>query len=382
MNTVDWLAKLIAYDTTSHHSNLALINTIHDWFEKHDVKTRLTYDKDKQKANLFATLPDKQGSTQGGIVLSGHTDVVPVKDQVWDTPPFQAVQIEDKVYGRGAADMKGFLAVILALLPEFKKQALSSPLHFAFSYDEEVGCHGARVLLEDLQKAAIHPNACIVGEPTEMQPVIAHKGIMLFRCRVQGRAAHSSLTPQGCNAIEYAAKLICRLREWADEFKQQGPFDADFDVPFTSLSTNRILGGIANNIIPETCEFTFECRYLPEIQSQEIIKKVENFIKNVLQPAMQAEFSDAYIEMTPVACVPAFFTDKTTIIEQFLTMSKKDKIRKVAYATEAGLFQGANIPTIVCGPGSIEQAHRPNEYIAIDQLKQCENFFRKLVINS
>jgi acetylornithine deacetylase len=275
--------------------------------------------------------------------------------------------------------MKGFIAVALALLPEFKTMNLAKPLHFAFSYDEEVGCHGAAVMIEDLVKNGIHPEGCIVGEPTELRPVVAHKGINLFRCRAQGKAAHSSLTHQGCNAIEYAARLICHIRDWADQIRQQGPSDPHFDVPFTSMSTNTIQGGNAHNTIPSFCEFFFEFRNLPTVDPQQILKPIKTYLHEELLPKMRREYPEASIEVDAIASVPAFEAAELASVTQLLRRLRNEKeVYKVGYATEAGLFQKASIPTILCGPGSIEQAHRANDYIAIEQLKGCEAVLREL----
>jgi len=378
---MEWLAQLIQFDTTSRNSNLQLIEYLQSWFINHHIETRLTRDATQTKANLFATLPAQNGSKEGGIILSGHTDVVPVDGQAWNTNPFTAVHADDKIYGRGACDMKGFLAVVLALVPEFKKLTLSRPVHFAFSYDEEVGCIGAPGMIADLLQAGIKPAACIVGEPTDMHPVVAHKGIQVFRCNVHGQAAHSSLTTQGCNAIEYAAKLICYIRSLADEFKRSGPFDEHYDVPFTSVTTNMIHGGTAHNIIPAHCEFIFEFRHLAHIKPQTIIDKIHAYVHNELQPLMQKEQAGAKIEVDNIAAVPSFeaSNDHAAINQLIRTLSGETGIRKVAYATEAGLFQQAQIPTVVCGPGNIEQAHRANEFVTIEQLKKCETFLRAVV---
>jgi len=380
MNTLEWLQRLIAFDTTSCNSNMELIDCVQDWFLHHRIHSRLTHARTAAKANLFATLKAHDGSTEGGIIFSGHTDVVPVDGQQWDTHPFEAVQIENKIYGRGACDMKGFLAVVLALVPEFEKLTLSQPIHFAFSYDEEIGCQGVPWLIADLQKAGIKPKGCIVGEPTDMHPVVAHKGIQVFRCEVRGLSAHSSLTPHACNAIEYAAKLICYVRELADELRRRGPFDQHFDVPFTSVSTNRINGGTAHNIIPAQCEFIFEFRHLPQVEPHEIIDRINAYIQDELLPQMQREWINAEIVVDSIATVPSFESSEETAINHIAyAITGKDEIRKVAYATEAGLFQQAHIPTIVCGPGSIEQAHRPNEFVTIEQLRRCEMFLRRVV---
>lgn len=380
MKTLEWLSQLVAIDTTSRNSNLQIIDTIQNWVTDHGMVTRLTYDDKEKKANLFATLPAANGSTEGGIILSGHTDVVPVDGQQWETNPFVATVKDDKVFGRGTCDMKGFLAVALALLPEFKLMKLKHPVHFAFSYDEEVGCRGAPLLIADLQAAGIKPTACIVGEPSNMQPVIAHKGIQVFRCRVHGHAVHSSLTPKGCNAIEYAAKLICYIRELADEIRKAGPFDDYYDVPYTSVTTNMIQGGIAHNTIPALCEFIFEFRHLPQVKPNTIIDKITQYVTSQMLPNMHKEQAHTKVEIDNIAVAPGFEADIDGALNQLAQQLTQEKtIRKVAYATEAGLFQHAEIPTLVCGPGSIEQAHRPNEFVALEQLQKCELFLRNVV---
>lgn len=381
MDTLAWLSRLIAFDTTSRHSNLDLINAIQDWFAQHQIISRLIYDPEQPKANLFATLPARDGNKKGGIILSGHTDVVPVDGQKWDTNPFELVVKDDKAYGRGTCDMKGFIAVALALLPEFQQLQLAHPVHFAFSYDEEIGCRGAPLMIEDLLEEGVQAKACIVGEPSDMRPVIAHKGIQGFRCRVHGHAAHSSLTPHGCNAVEYAARLICYIRDLADQIGKEGPFDNYFDVPHTSISTNMIHGGIAHNIIPESCEFAFEFRHLPQVKPSMIREKIAEYAQKELLPNMQREYAEAAIEIDHVAMAPSFESiEDSDIIKLARKVSGVKDIVKVAYATEAGQFQNADIPTIVCGPGSIEQAHRPNEFVKLEQLEKCEEFLRKVVM--
>jgi acetylornithine deacetylase len=379
MDTLAWLSRLIGFDTTSRGSNLELIQNIKEWLADHAIQSALTYDESKLKANLLATLPAANGQADGGIVLSGHTDVVPVDGQQWDTDPFTAALIENKVYGRGACDMKGFLAVVLALVPTFQKLNLKEPLHLAFSYDEEVGCQGVGLLIQDLSHRGIKPWGCIVGEPTNMRPIMGHKGIQLCRCRVVGLAVHSSLTPQGCNAIEYAGRLISFIRDLANQFRQKGPFDKHYDVPFTSISTNMIQGGIAGNIIPAECEFYFEFRHLPQVNPTSVMRLIEAY-SHELVSEMKREYEKADIKIDLIACVPAFeATENAEIYQRVRAISGVNEIFKVAYATEAGLFQAANIPTLVCGPGSIEQAHRANEYVTLSQLNECETFLLELV---
>jgi acetylornithine deacetylase len=378
MNSLAWLKRLVAFDTTSRNSNLELMAALQEWFSSHHVTSRLIHDANEPKANLFATLPAHDGSIHGGIVLSGHTDVVPVDGQTWDTDPFCVTQKNDLLYGRGTSDMKGFIAVVLSLLPEFKSLKLNKPIHFAFSYDEEIGCKGAISLVNDIRQQGIQPEGCIVGEPTEMKLVVGHKGIHLFRCRIQGRAAHSSLTPQGCNAIEYAAQLICRIREFADQTKQYGPYDECYDVPFSSFSTNMIQGGNAFNTIPASCEFYFEFRNLPSDHPDQILKQIKSYVDDNLLPRMRVEYPEASVEIHSLAAVPGLEASPTASITKLIQdLTQQKNILKVAYATEAGLFQQADIPTVICGPGSIEQAHRANEYISLKQLNECEVFLRE-----
>ncbi len=380
MDSLRWLTELVAFDTTSHKSNLELINHIASFFKEKNIPCRLTYDDEKTKANIVATIPAEDGSVNGGLVLSGHTDVVPIDGQDWDTDPFILTQKENYLFGRGTCDMKGFIAVVLAMVPEIQTMKLSKPLHMAFSYDEEVGCLGAPLLIEDLQQQGIQPEACIVGEPTEMRPVIAHKGINVFRCSVHGRAAHSSLTSEGCNAIEYAAQFICKLRQIAHELRHKGEADGSFDIPFTSMSTNMIQGGNAINTIPALCEVWFEFRNLPTMAPKIITTRIQHFIQKELLPAMQTEYPDAQLELTPLATVPGLQAEKDDPFSQLIyALTKEEGTLKVAYGTEGGLFQQAGIPTLICGPGSIQQAHRANEFLEVTQLNACEQFIRTLI---
>ena len=381
MNTYDWLSRLVSCDTTSRNSNLELIDLLENYFRELKITTRITQDPDEAKANLLAIIPASDGNTQGGIVMSGHTDVVPVDGQRWETDPFTLVKKEGKLYGRGTADMKGFLAVMLGLVPEILQAKRKHPVYLAFSYDEEIGCRGAPLMIADIVNNSIKPQACIVGEPTGMRPVIAHKGIQAFRCRVQGHAAHSSLTPHGCNAIEYAAQLICYIRSVAEDLKNNGAIDSHFDVPFTTISTNMIHGGIAHNTIPEACDVIFEFRNLPQVQPDNILDQIRNYVDKELLPKMRREKSHANIEIDKLSAAPAFeISAEAEILQTVRAITKHQDEYKVAYATEAGLFQSADIPTIVCGPGHIDQAHRANEYVDVEQLGLCEKFMRDLLL--
>ncbi|EJN06997.1 acetylornithine deacetylase [Herbaspirillum sp. YR522] len=383
MNNRQWLETLVGFDTTSRNSNLELIATLRDSLEQQGIKPWFAHNKEKTKANLFATLPatagDAAGSTEGGIVLSGHTDVVPVDGQKWDTDPFKLTEKDGALFGRGTCDMKGFIGTAMALVPEFLAMPRVKPMHLAFSYDEEIGCIGAPVMLEEIVRRGIKVDGCVVGEPTNMNVVVAHKGINVFACKVHGKSAHSSLTPQGCNAIEYSARLICAIRDFADAYKANGPYDQFFDVPFTTMTTNQIRGGIAVNTIPELCEFTYEFRNLPGMTVEDIQAQIDNYVRDVLLPKMKLEFADARIEIDNFAGSPALeAAEQAAMTELVRALTGDRQTRKVAYGTEAGLFQQIGIPTIVCGPGDIGNAHKPNEFVTLDQLANCEQFLRRL----
>ena len=375
-----WIEKLISFDTTSRLPNLGLIETVRDHLKAAGIESILTYDASHQWANLFATVPAHDGATDGGIVLSGHTDVVPVDGQQWDSDPFKAEVRDGRLYGRGSCDMKGFIGTIITLLPQMQAARLAKPLHFALSFDEEVGCAGAPLMIAELQKRGVRPEGCIVGEPTSMRPIIAHKGINAYRCCVRGQAAHSSLTPKGLNAIEYAARLICHIRDVADRFRAAGPFDELYDVPFTTAQTSTISGGNAINTVPAHCEFQFEFRNLPTMDPQRIIEQIESYARDTLLPQMRREHADAAIEISKIAAAPGLDASEQAAITQLVrALTADDRKHKVAYGTEAGLFQRAGVPTVVCGPGNIEQAHKANEFVSLEQVAACESFVRKLI---
>ena len=341
---------------------------------------QLTYDPARGKANLFATVPDARGSDQGGVILSGHTDVVPVDGQNWTTDPFDPTVRDGRLYGRGACDMKGFIGTALALLPFMQRQPLAKPIHFGLSYDEELGCIGAPVMLADLAARDIHPESCLVGEPTSMGVVVANKGIHCYRCAVHGYAAHSSLTPAGVNAIEYAARLICHIRETVDAIKAAGPYDNAFDVPFTTGQTGLIKGGVAANVIPALCEFQFEFRNLPGVDADGIFARIEQFARAVLVPEMKRVRPETDIVFERIAAAPALEAEEKAALTRLVRrLARDDEVRKVAYATEAGLFQNAGIASVICGPGDIEQAHKPDEFVALEQLARCEDFLTRLI---
>jgi acetylornithine deacetylase len=372
---IEMIERFIAFPTVSRDSNLGLIEWTRDYLRGLGVESRLTYDQSGKKANLFATLGECR---DGGVILSGHTDVVPVDGQDWSSDPFQATLRDGRIYGRGSADMKGFIATALALAPEFLERDMPTPIHFAFSYDEEVGCIGVRSLLADLKEQGITAGGCIVGEPTEMRPIIAHKGTHRFRCCVRGKEAHSSYTNQGVNAIEYAARLMVRIRQIADRMASEETKNHHFTVPYTTLQTGTVRGGIAANVVPRDCEFQFEFRTLPGADAQQIFREIESYAE-LLGAAMQEESPEASISFERISSSPGLMTHKDDPVVQLASMlARVAPNGGVSYGTEAGLFQSAGIPTVICGPGSIEQAHRPNEFVSLAQLAHCEDFLRRL----
>jgi len=375
-----WIKKLVSFDTVSRNPNMALIETVRDELGSAGIESTLTTDPSGKWANLFATVPAHDGSTQGGIVLSGHTDVVPVDGQCWQSDPFQPVVRDGRLYGRGTCDMKGFIGSALSLLPQMQAAKLRRPIHFALSFDEEIGCAGAPLLIADLQRRGIALDGCIVGEPTGMRPVVAHKGINVYQCLMRGLATHSSLTPKGVNAIEYAARLVCFIRDLADELRAQGPFDELYDVPFSTAQTSTIEGGNAINTVPAECRLVFEFRNLPALDAELVFARIESYARETLLPKMQAEHASAAIEFSKLASAPGLDASEQAAITQLVrALTNDQEKRKVAYGTEAGLFARAGVPSIVCGPGSIEQAHKADEYVALEQLCICEAFLSNVI---
>jgi acetylornithine deacetylase len=371
------IRRLIAFPTVSRDSNLDLIHYARDHLRKLGADVRLTFDDERRKANLFATLWQ---SGEPGIVLSGHTDVVPVAGQNWDSDPFEMIEKDGRLYGRGTADMKSFIALALALAPEFAARKLKTPLHFALSYDEEVGCLGVGRLIEDLASAGIRPSSCIVGEPTLMKPVIAHKGKQSYRCTVRGLTVHSAYAPHGVNAVEAAAEAVAYLKSMARRHRDSGPFDRSFDIAHTTVHTGVMRGGTALNIVPHECTFDFEFRYLPGDNPQSLLHEFKEYLITALEPEMKAVHREAGFQVEQLSEIPALDTGaETEIVALAHELSCCGEIGKVSYGTEAAHFQTAAIPTVVCGPGSIAQAHKPNEYVTLEQVAQCEAFLRRLM---
>ena len=376
---------LVRMNTVSENSNLALIHFIRDELLKKGVKSRLTYNADKTKANLFATLGEGKPA---GIILSGHTDTVPWTGQDWSVEPLSAV-VKDLpalhggptgqgLYGRGSADMKGFIAIALSQAEAFLNSPAPHAIHFAFSYDEETGCFGVKEMIADLRDAGIQPLACIVGEPTGMVPATAHKGVYRYQCCVRGKAAHSSLTPQSVNAIEMAARLIGKLRDMAEGFERNELRYDGFDVPFSTASVGQMQGGIADNIVPRDAWFRYEFRDLPTASGSAMQKDLMAQARE-LEVVMQRVDPQAGFSFETICEVPSFLGQADDAITRLAQrLSGQNRLTQVAFGTEAGLFKQSGIPTVVCGPGHIVQAHQPDEFVSLEQLAQCESFMRGL----
>ncbi|MDE1172070.1 MAG: acetylornithine deacetylase [Parvibaculaceae bacterium] len=369
--------RLVSFDTVSRNSNLALIDFIEDYLAGHGVASRRVSNEDGTKANLFATIGP--AGRAGGIVLSGHTDVVPVDGQDWASDPFEVSERDGRLYGRGTSDMKSFIALGLAALPDFLARELQVPIHFALSYDEEVGCLGVRPMIDEIIRGLPRPQAVIVGEPTMMKVINAHKSIHSFHTTVTGLEAHSSATDEGVNAIAYASELIGFLNQLADEMRARGDKSGRFQPPFTTLSIGVILGGTAVNIIPRKCTFSWEYRCVPDQDPDEILTRFTDYARTRILPRMKAVSPDAHIETILRAASPGLRAEDGSSAETLvLKLARQNATEAVSYATEAGLFQIADIPTVVCGPGDIAQAHKPDEFIELSQIAACEAFMQRL----
>ena len=377
IDKLDMARRLVAFDTTSRNSNLALIDFVRDYLDGYGVKSELVFDESGAKANLYATIGPQD---QGGIMLSGHTDVVPIDDQDWHTDPFKLTPKDDRLYGRGSADMKGFIAILLSLVPTLAQRKLREPIHLSFSHDEEIGCIGVRRLISVLADRPNKPRLCIVGEPTDMQVGIGHKGKHTLRCHVHGHEAHSSLIHQGVNAIEAAAELIARLKEIARRKRDHGPLDPDFEPPYSSIHTGLIHGGTALNIVPRDCTFDFEVRPLPGDDVAAIVAELREFAATRLLPEMRAVQAETDIIIEELSAAPGLNTATDAEVTQLAAaLTGSNGTIKVAFGTEGGLFAAAGIPTVICGPGSIDQAHKPDEFVGLDQIARCEAFLQRLI---
>ncbi|CAM7323748.1 MAG: acetylornithine deacetylase [Enterobacteriaceae bacterium] len=376
MTSREMLEQLVAFNTTSRESNLALIEFVGRYLTGLGVDYELIHNAEGSKANLYARLGPPG---HGGVMLSGHSDVVPVDGQNWSVPPFALTERDGKLYGRGTADMKGFIACILAAIPHFLAQPLVQPLHLAISYDEEVGCLGVRTLLDALSARADKPAICLIGEPTELQPILGHKGKLGMRCEVQGAACHSAYAPQGVNAIEYAATLIHHLTLIGQRLAAPEHHDARFDPPFTTVQTGLIQGGRALNIVPADCTFDFEVRTLPQNDAQEVARELESYAQRELLPTMRAVNRDAAIRFYPISNYPGLYTTAQSAAARLVAhLTGSEKFSTVAFGTEGGLFHQSGIPSVICGPGNMAQGHKPDEFITIEQLNACDALLRRL----
>ncbi len=377
LNTViKMLDKLIGFDTTSRNSNLDLIDWVESQLASHGARCVRIENSTGEKANLWGRIgPD----TAGGVVLSGHTDVVPIDGQDWQTDPFQLTEVDDLLYGRGTCDMKGFVALCLAFAPEFARLDLKRPVHFAFSYDEEVGCQGAPDMIQTMIDQGARPDAVWVGEPSLWQVVSGHKGIMLTEVEVTGKEAHSSLPHLGVSANGEAVDLMYALRGIEADLAQSADLDSPFDPPYPTLSIGELNGGTATNILAKTCRFAFDLRCPPGFDPNEILAPFRA-IAAEKDAALKARFPECGVRVTTMTDVPGLAVDPDNDAETLLrALTGDNALRAVAYATEAGQFHQAGMSSVICGPGSIDQAHKPNEFVARKQLAQGVDIFTKLV---
>ena len=379
-NSIEILKKLVSFDTTSFKSNLDLIKFIENYLNDLNIKSELIYDETKNKANLFTTIGP---NLQGGIILSGHTDVVPITKQNWTSDPFILTERDDKLFGRGSSDMKGFIAIVLSRVSAMVEKKLKKPIHLAFSYDEEIGCVGVHSLLDLIKKKSINPEFCIVGEPTSMEMVIGHKGKHAYDVKVDGLSCHSGQAPNGVNAINYASKLINYIEEINKEKSIKGPFDNDYEIPYSTLHTGLIKGGTILNIVPKLCQFEFEIRHLAEDDPLEIIQRIKQYTEELLIKEMHNISSTTNIEINEKINYPGLnISESISPVKQVKELLGKSSHKKVVFGTEGGLFKRElNLPTIICGPGSIDQAHKPDEFISIQQIEKGGTFIDKLINN-
>jgi acetylornithine deacetylase len=374
--SVELLRTLVSFDTTSRESNLQLIEFVRDYLAGFAVPCELIYNAERSKANLFATIGP---ADQPGIVLSGHTDVVPVDGQPWTLAPFELSERDGRLYGRGTADMKGYIACVLALVPALVAAPLRLPVHIALSYDEEIGCLGVRSLLAVLEQRPVKPLLCIIGEPTQLKPVLGHKGKLAMRCDVHGHPCHSAYAPQGVNAIEYAAELIGELARLGQQLKRDTQ-DPRFDPPYSTVQTGVISGGKALNIVPADCRFDFEIRALPAQDPAWVALQLQAFAQQQLLPRMRAVCADSDIRFSELSAYPGLATDaQSQAAELIATFCGSQDFTTVAFGTEGGLFDAVGIPTVVCGPGSMDQGHKPDEFVSREQLEACDAMLQRML---
>lgn len=370
MKTFEILDRLIAFDTVSHRSNMDMISYIQKILSDIGADVSLIKNADESKANLYATIGPKD---RAGVLLSGHTDVVPVEGQNWSVPPFQLTQKNGRYYGRGTADMKGFLACTLSAAIKASQKDLKTPLHLAFSYDEEIGCIGVRSLIDMLRSAPIRPLFCIIGEPTGMAVATGHKGKTALHADCIGKEAHSALAPTGLNAIHLAADFVTELRKIQADIVANGAHDADYDVPYTTVHVGKINGGLVVNIVPNLCTLDFEIRNMVQDDPQSILTQMHEAADRIAKK-VQSHTPEASIKITTTNTYPGLNTPTDANVVSFVkSLTGANGTIKVAFGTEGGLFdQDLDIPTVVCGPGSMAQGHKPDEYVSVEQIQKCD----------
>jgi len=374
-SATELLARLVSFDTTSHKSNMELVRFVEDYLAQRGVASQLVVNPEGSKANLYATIGPANVS---GVALSGHTDVVPVEGQSWTSNPFVLAERDGRLYGRGTADMKGFLACALAAVPDFQRRQLKVPIHITFSYDEEIGCLGVRPLIAEFGKSLIKPRMVIVGEPTSMSVVDAHKGPVRWHVEIEGRAAHSSMAHLGANAIMAAGNLLQELRSIENELKL-APRNERFNPPYATLQVVRINGGTATNIVPVSCSVEFDLRALPGVDSNSIDRRVRTFVTRECLPELQQVAPESRISIAIANQVPPFAAGANSeAVALALNLVGQNETHAVSYATEAGLFQDDGSPSVVIGPGDIAQAHTADEWIAKEQIQKCSRFLARL----
>ena len=370
MNTIDILKTLIAFPTVSSQPNRALIDYCAELLRGAGADITILEDDTGKKANLYATIGPKNIP---GVLLSGHTDVVPIEGQDWTVPAFEMTQNDGKVYGRGTTDMKGFVASSLSMALKASKQELTTPLHLGLSYDEEIGCIGVRSMIDMLAAAPFRPQFCIVGEPTLMAVATGHKGKTACHVACTGREAHSALAPTALNAIHLVCDMISYIRGLQAEIAKNSHHDDDYDIPYTTLHVGQIEGGIALNIVPNQASFKFEIRNLADDNPEDLLVKIKDHAESLLLP-LRDKFPEAAIEFSITNTYPSLNTDKDAEVVGFVkSLSGSNATIKVAFGTEGGLFSSVlDIPTVICGPGSMAQGHRPDEFVSLEQLDKCD----------
>ena len=369
--TLKILSDLIAFKTVSGENNNSLINYCDNKLKALGAESFKTFDKEKKRVNLFATLNAKAGNDQKGIILSGHTDVVPASKS-WNTDPFKAKLKDEKVFGRGACDMKGFIACTLAIAPYFTKTDLKRPIHFSFTFDEETACQGAPILIAELKKRNIQNAICVVGEPTNMKIIDAHKGCYEYTTHFEGLAGHGSAPDKGVNAVEYAVRYIDKLMELRNVLKNMTPKDSVFNPPYTTLQIGGISGGIARNVIADKCRVDWELRPVTKSDGEFVNKEMDKLVNENLLPQMKKIYPNSSIKKEIIGEIIGFNREKKSEACELVSAITGDNSREVvSFGTEAGLFQEIGISTVVCGPGSIEQAHKVDEFVTYEQLKKC-----------